>query len=303
MNKKNNQIKKSFICSCIALALIASFSGCFETNGTINDTISGKEIDHIGYTIDEIKAMALETNNSLDNISDDDITEEALHAYNQMLGYVENVVGVEYKVYDFYHVNFDSVKGYVIKIVIAEDVDYVEAQSPDSAYNYKEEIIMLSCDEDGTNVSSGLVPHLMAHQWTNDIVSEIETEFPEYHVNPWYVGLYAIVPDVKYEKHEDFYDYYYYYDIDTYNGSGYFEYDNCINIIVPTDTPESSSEAIYEDIKPILEKYCVTDVDIIAPKSEDVLNRIIEEEKITGNNYDYDDEMEWISSYNVRSNF
>lgn len=288
-----NSMKKIFLMSFAVCLTFFCMSGCIPYL-TYDNGADQKERKGTEYTVEELMAKALVNNSNLENIDDDDCTEEAMYAYNQMLGYVENDIGMEYKIYDFYHVNFKTEKSYVIKIVLIDNVPEMEEKGTNINIS-DPRIIMLSCDEDGRNVKSGVVPHLMASKWSEDIVAAIGEKFPEYHTNIFYVYLNNIYPYVSSFDYTDFYDYTYY-----YKEKERKYCDNVINVIVPVGTPESDASEIYKELLPILEKYFVTEVRIAAPADDEAYDRIIEEEKPEGNLYQFDSEnVAWEKGFSV----
>lgn len=251
------------------------------------------------YSIDDIKAMRIqsEDNCKIGDESDDDCTKQALKAYNVMFGYVENQADFDYKVYDFYHVNFDSVKGYVIKIV---PEDRAELAEQDAGYTLSdEEILMLSCSEQGTKVKGQIETYLMARRWTEELTAEFAESFPEYHLNTQYISLDYVVPSVTAENYTDRDDYTHFFKENFYESSISF-YDNIVNVIVPADADESKAKEIYSDIEPILRKYYVSEVNIVSPVSDEIRDKWLAEEEISGNYYYYkDDEKQWLEHFSL----
>lgn len=252
------------------------------------------------YSIDDIKAMGIQNDDNcrLGDEEDDDCTKQALKAYNVMLGYVENQVDFDYKVYDFYHVNFDSVKSYVIKIV---PEDRAELAEQDAGYTLSdEEILMLSCNEQGTKVEGQIETYLMARRWTEELTAEFAESFPEYYLNTQYISLDHFVPSVTAENYTDRDDYTHFFKEDFYESSISF-YDNIVNVIVPADADESKAKEIYSDIEPILRKYYVSEVNIVSPVSDEIRNKWLAEEEISGNYYYYykDDEKKWLEHFSL----
>lgn len=226
--------------------------------------------------------------------SDDDCTKEAFKAYNVMLGYAENVADLEYKVYDFYYVEYTE--HYVIKIVPMDRAQMAE----NGGYTLcDEEILMLTCNENATGVQSSIETCLMSRRRTQELKAAMSESFPEYHFNTQYVSLDYIVPNVRTESFTDRSDYTYFFKDDFYSSITF--YDNVVNVIVPTDIEKEKAQEIFADIEPILREYYVTEVEIISPKNDDVLKKWQEDETVSGNYYTYkgDDELNWIEFFSI----
>lgn len=290
-------MKKIVLRLFLPVIFLSMLTGCFFPGaGSKSRKEDWKPTD---YTVEDLMGMALDCNGKLDDVTDDDCTERALKAYNILLGYVESVTDMDYKIYDFYHVDFDTVKSYVVKIIVGDKIDEVENRAePLSADDTTP--IMLTCNEDGSNVASQLEPYLMTRKWEEDIKADIAEKFPEYHLNTWYIQIEHMVPRVRKEKYDDICDYTYFYDDDFYE-SKYKYYDNEINIIVPPGTDSEKAEEIFEEAKQNLMKYCVTKVYIVCPASQQDYERMLSEEEMTGNLYIYkdDDEVQWIDVFNI----
>lgn len=253
--------------------------------------------DSTSYSIEEIKSLASKVN-ALDNINDDDCTDEALKAYNIMLGYAENAADFEYKVYDFYHVDFPTVKSYVVKLISSSDNEEIKDNEKLTTSDCR--IVMLTCSEDGTDVRSQIEPKLMARRWMKELSAAVTAEYPDYHVNGQYISLDYIVPHVFKESYSDRSDYTYFFKDDFYESGDYKHYDNVINVIVPPDTPEESAQKIYSELEYILRKYCVTSVGIYAPNNSGTYERLLDEEALTGNHYNFnDDDIKWKKIYKI----
>lgn len=278
--------------AAFAAAVCLTVIGCGCSPGSSGNS-SKADWESTNYTADELDAMGIQSkdNCKLGNETDDDRSKEALRAYNYMLGYAENKTGFEYKIYDYYHVDFDSVKSYVVKIVPKDRAELAEQDE-----NYKladAEILMLSCSEKATKMKGQIETYLMARRWTEELTAEMKKSFPDYHLNTWYISLDHLVPSVIAEKYSDSSDYTHFFKDDFYEGNIKF-YDNCVNLIVPVGTDAEKAEKIFSDAEPILRKYCVTDVRIFSPKSDEIYDKWLSEEEVSGNNYDFkDDEFMW----------
>lgn len=283
---------KSGIIKFLAVIPLIALFGCSD----INMMKKNPDWESASYTISDINSLA-STVNKLDNTKDDDCTDEALNAYNIMLGYAENEANfTDYKIYDYYHVNFDSVKGYVIKLL---DNDFNSSLAEDSIVTTSDEnVIMLSCDEDGSDVKSEIEPKLMAKKWTEDITNEFSASFPQYHINAGYISLNYLCPNVLPENYSDRSDYTHFFK-DNFYDSKFTFYDNHVNVMVSAGTKEEDAQKIFEEIKPVMKKYFVTSVKIFAPVSSEAYDMILEEEVLAGNSYDYNDSVEWQKGFKI----
>lgn len=250
------------------------------------------------YTLEELMELALDNSALGSGAQDEDYTDDALEAYNIMLGYAENEAGVsEYKIYDFYYVHFDSHQSYVIKIVMDDEIQSAE-NDPELDVG-DERIVTLTCDPDGSDVSSCIETHLMAKRWRSDLADEFSDSFPDYHTNFWYNSLDYFDTKVAGKNYTDRSDYTYYLEDDFYAQGGHEFYDISVNVIVPVGTDQSQAGTIFEEIKPLLRKYCVTDVQMLAPLDEEAYQLILSEEEITGNHYVGDATNAWLEKFTI----
>lgn len=269
---------------CITLLV-----GCFAT-GDYNKRPSQSS----GYTIDEIISKGTK-NNRLDDNTAEDISDKALKAYNFILGYTENIVHQDYKVFDFYYSQYTD--SYVIKIIIGDEVESAEKVEQLATSDVR--VIMLSCNSRATALQSGIETHLMARKLSEDLGTELLEGYPDYHLNSWYINLDYICPKSYNGKYDDPSDYTYYYKEDFYDSKIKF-YENTVNVIIPCGVNKEDAVKIKEDIKSILKKYYITSVNIVCPRDDTAYDNIIENEKISGNNYLYDkDNVEWVAPFNV----
>lgn len=254
--------------------------------------------DSASYSIDEIKELAAKVN-GLDNVKDDDCTDEALRAYNIMLGYAENTAKFDYSVYDFYHVDFPDLKSYVIKLIRSDDAE--ELMDGGKLLPNDSRIIMMTCHEDGTDVQSQIEPKLMARRWIEELSAAVENEHTDFHVNAQYISIDHIVPHVSEEKYSARSDYTYFFKDDFYKSGKNKIYDNIVNIIVPPDMPEESVCYAYMELESILKKYCVTAVNFYAPNDDETFDRLIDEEVPSSGNYYLfkDDDIKWYKTYKI----
>lgn len=254
--------------------------------------------DPASYSIDEIKKLAAKVN-GLDNVKDDDCTDEAVKAYNVMLGYAENVAKFDYSVYDFYHVDFPDLKSYVIKLIRSDDAEVI--MDDEKLLPNDSRIVMMTCHENGTDVQSEIEPKLMARRWIEELSASVENEHADFHVNAQYISIDHIVPHVSEEKYSDRSDYTYFFKDDFYKSGKNKIYDNIVNIIVPPDMPEESVRYAYMELESILKKYCVTAVNFYAPNDDETFDRLIDEEvPSSGNYYNFnDDDIKWYKTYKI----
>ncbi len=223
----------------------------------------------------------------------DDVSEEALHAYNILLGYLENEISVSYQLCDYYYVDFDEIpKAYVIKVI----PDNEKPAELDSG-NIPENAVMLTCKKDGSNPQSGVVPHLMARQWTKDLQAELAKLYPDWHLNTWYLMPDNICPGIKSGQYADIRDYS---EILKKIAESQYGCDMYINILLPAGTAESDAEHFMEAVKPLMQSYSVSNVTFVAPANDDALKEFLAEEKWSGNTYSYAGEKAaWTKSFPV----
>ena len=211
--------------------------------------------------------------------NEDDLSDKALAGYNKMLGFVENYMGIDdYRIYDYYWAYPDNkdLSAIVINIVLPGFEKELEKND--------EAAIMLTCDPDTMQVKEGVGGFLYAQSWTEKLSAELIGTHPEYHMNTWYIMPYYVTQ--AYHIKEP--------DKRPVDEIGRAE----INIFVPPGTPETDVDRIYDDLEPLLDKYSVTVVTIIAPSDNAALEKIIAEESFTGNgSYNTKDGAEWLKSY------
>lgn len=246
-----------------AILAVLIAGGCLAKKTTAN------------YTLEELYAKENPSFSALHDEDPHDIDETALKAYNLMLGEVEDKIGTDYYIYDFYYVDFTGMESYAIKIL------------PNPWTNVREgDAVMLFCKPDGSGLESGLDWFLAARHWSQDLEKELSRTVPDSHFNTWYVAFdYMVTTRSGWPS-----DY-------KYLLSQMQRYDLSINLIVPAGTPESEADEIYSKISGILSRYEVTVTDIVCPESDEVMQEFLNEERVSGNSYTYDDRVEWMRTY------
>jgi hypothetical protein len=227
------------------------------------------------YTLEDLYAKEYPSLSALHDEGPLDTDETALKAYNLMLGEVEDKIGTDYYIYDFYYVDFPGMESYAIKIL------------PNPWTNVKVgDAVMLFCKPDGSGMESGLDWFLAARNWSHDLEEELSRAVPDCHFNTWDVA-YDYMVTTRSEWPSDY----------KYLLSQIRQYDLSVNLIVPAGTPVSEADEIYSKVTGILNRYEVTVTDIVCPESDEAMQEFLDEEKVTGNSYTYDDRVEWLRTY------
>ncbi|MDE7390092.1 MAG: hypothetical protein K2M82_04035, partial [Lachnospiraceae bacterium] len=280
---------------CLAGCVFTSKEDSIGSVFTSEDDLTEKT--GTSYTIDELLEKSLSKNNSLDNLKDEDCTEEALYAYNKMIGYVENDLGLKYKIYDMYCSDISNSYEYVIKIVLEQDVEDFEAEEKIDVGDIRTQCLIY--DKNG-KIKSTVVAYIMGQKWREDVTAAMEKSFPQYHTNMCFVQLYnSDFHDITDNGYKDIYDYSYYYNLDEYNNADRVNYDNSVNVIAPVGTSEEDAEKIKEEVRTLLEQYCVTDICVMAPVDEETYDRLIAEEEYK-NGYWFTSDMEWFHQFSIK---
>lgn len=265
----------------IAAVLAASMllTGCSLTTSSDSSGTSSVSSSYsaASYTLDDLKAKLNEDgmqSQFLKDRTDRDFTDEAVKAYNEMLGYAENVLGNnDYKLFDMYFV--ESTNDYVAKIVLNE---YKNSKDTENAP------IMLSCNKNGENLRSMLEGFLYSREWTKKLSQEVNDSVPDHcHLNTYYLSgdNIAISPGNK-----------------TYDLSGVGnskpDGDWKINLILDPGTSKADFENIYPKLKPVLDKYGANELNVLVPKDKDAYNKFLTDENITNNCYYFtEDGIDW----------
>ncbi|MBR1862489.1 MAG: hypothetical protein IJ806_00155 [Ruminococcus sp.] len=247
------------------------------------------------YTMEEIHSKMTDFNMA-DLEQEDDRSEKALAAYNNMLGYIENELGLDYKVVGCYH--YDQRNRYVVKIVLS---DYADSFAALAQHDINSPLVCaVDSDENGEDIMCSVQPFLMARLWTRDMTSEFKESFPGYRLNVMDCSLDHAVPRVNDESYGYIDDYTYFFTEDFYSSGAAQKYDNRVNLIVPPGTDRANSAAIFSAVEPLMRKYCVTAVNIVSPLYSDQYMQIMQLEEMTGNDYSkYEGFEGWIESFEI----
>ena len=271
-------MKRELIAAALAGSLI--LTGCSATTSSDSSgasslsASSSSEYIPKNYTLDELKAKINETgmiSETFKDNTDADFSEEAVKAYNELLAYAEKVLGNDdYKLFDFYYST--QIKDYAVKIVLNE---YRNGNDTENApiLLYKK----------GGEINSCLEGFLYAREWTKKLQQEINDAVPEYyHLNTLLLNADHITVgsgDMTYDLSG----------IGNVKPSG----DWRINLILKPGTAKEDFERNYEYLKPILDRYGVTMLNIFVPKNSRIYDSFISEETITGNIYLFNDKSEF----------
>ena len=251
-----------------ALAGTLMLTGCSFSFSGSSDSSSSSAIQ-TDYSLDELKAMLNEEGMISEYISDRgdaDYSDEAVKAYNSMLTYAEEKLGGrDYKLFDLYYV--DQTDHYVVKLVLDE---YKNSGDTENAP------VMLSCNRDGRAIKSHVEGFVYAREWEKALAGEINALYPDYHLNSFYLlSDYVSLNDGENKyKTENI-------------GKEELSGDWSVNIIPPAGTSKDEFSKSYKDIKPILDKYSVSELTVYVPDSKTQREQIIRDETITNNCYYY----------------
>lgn len=225
------------------------------------------------YSMDDIKAKFHPTLfNDEREFKADDFSDDALRAYNSMLGYAERILGTEYYVYDYYYADWtDPPHSWLIKIVPYEMARTAESEDRKL---YIDEPICLFYDEGGDSMRSCLEPYLMEQKWFDDLSRELTESFPDYRTELRISVFQEIYPDVLETQFDDPSDYTYIINDSFYDRLDEWDYGNGIYVILPGDMGQDGAAEVFEQIKPLLTRYCVTDVDICTLTEEEYIDRV-----------------------------
>lgn len=235
------------------------FCGCSDKKAARD--MPGQYWESAAYTMANINAKyRLGLCNDERTRKNDDVSEDALRAYNILLGYAESVIGTDYYVYDYYYADWtDPPHSWLIKIV---PYDMAKTAEDEERGLYIDEPVTLFYKEDNSEVISTIEPYLMAKKWFEELKSEMSESFPEYEIELEISEFEHIYPDILKEKFADPTDYGYLINEEFYNKLSEWEYGNIINVQLPEGTG-GAAEA-FERIKPTLVRYCVTEVRMFA---------------------------------------
>ncbi|MGN0610150.1 MAG: hypothetical protein ACI4JI_00070 [Ruminiclostridium sp.] len=296
----NNKRKIASLVLCAAVALSAALCGCSEQQSTSDDsTVSEPYWKATTYTINEINAKSHPTfHNDERTLRPVDLSDDALHAYNVMLGYAENILGQDYYVYDYYFADWtDPPNSWIIKVIPYDIAEKAEAE--DRSPSFSDEILSLFYKEDGTEINSTIEPYYMARHWMADLKRDVAKSFPDYHVELQISELDNIYPNVLTDNLVGICDYTYIINDGFYDKRDEWIYGNIINIIAPAGTKQSDSDNIFEQLKPILKSYCVTEVYLYTPKTKEGFDEWAEYEGITQNDHTLSEQLYWVEHYTI----
>jgi hypothetical protein len=241
------------------------------------------------------------------NWEDKTLSAEDLQTVNLLLGYVESVIDAEdYFLWSYRGgENGEGSVTFVLKKYVAE----LERPQGDNGYDNTIIHVYIKRNESSSRRSGQLImqstlePYLMARRWTADLKADFAREFPAYHINTFYIELDNIVPEAAYENYEQFDDYHYFYDGHS-NLYGNRRFNNSVNILLPVGTPSEEIDGIFEEVRPLLQEYKVSEVTFVVFADEESLEKTRNEETITGNKcsfLDVDLNISIIENYGVRN--
>lgn len=267
----------------LAFAFLILLCGCSAKNGERSEISEESEMYTHGiskeywksasYSMDDIKAKVHPTlYYDKREFKPDDYSDDALRAYNSMLGYAERIVGTEYYVYDYYYADWtEPPNTWVIKIVPYEMARTAESEN---RRLYFDEWISLFYDEDGSSVKSCLEPYFMERKWFDDLERELSENFPEYEFVLAISVFEGYYPNILEERFEDYSDYTCIINDEFYGKSDEYEYGNILYLNLPSGTEREKAAEIFEQVKPILIKYCVTEVKVFTPNEYEFLEEL-----------------------------
>ncbi len=251
-------LKCGFACLLLCAVL---FCGCSDKKAASG--LPGQYWETAEYTMEEINAKyRLGLCNDERIRKADDVSEDALRAYNILLGYAERVIGTDYYVYDYYYADWtDPPHSWLIKIVPYE---MAEIADDEERGLYIDEPVTLIFKEDGSKVNSTIEPYLMEKKWFAELENEMSESFPEYEIELEISEFEHLYPDILRDKFADPSDYGYLINENFYDNLSEWEYGNIINVRLPEGTEQSGAAKAFERIKPTLAGYCVTEVRMFA---------------------------------------
>jgi len=265
-----------FLAGCKSL-----FGGKLEPE---RNTVTTEPTD---YTFDDLDAMAVPGKEIKKSDNGKAFTETALENYNILLGHAESVLGKDYYITSY---GWDDIRGndaYYIWLVMKEWADaYLNGEDvsvylgrrympEDSPSKYKGRYL----------VQSGLETFMMARKYTADLREDFYAEYPDYHINTFYLSIEKVWEEPALELFGKSDDYEYYYGL-----KGNSRYTNTVNVFLTPDTSEDEIDKIYGGMKDFLKKHRVTEVYYCVLKDEAAKERILAEEKETDNFYSWDKE-------------
>ena len=298
------------------LAGLVAFSVCLVLNLTLTGCQSKEERDqqllarfnsqrpndweYTSYSIDEIRTFSGRYND-FDDISSTERNSIAVRNYNIILGYIENVLNLDYKIYDL---RYDtSYNAYAIDFAVLDQINHNDALSEDDKLDL--EYVTITCDDEQHLIRSNVEEYMMQHKWVNDIKEEFNDKFSEvvrYYANEetgdidMLAGRYYLnanrlslcdelrtIKSVDYD-YDNIDDYTVLLDSETYIERGYSPR-MAVNVFITPGTPIEEKDEILMEIEPVLKKYCVTDLHLICPDEDCDLRSLFMEERAFGNEY------------------
>lgn len=192
---------------CIAAVLFIMLCGCSASDGDKDEQgLAGQYWQSASYTLDEIDAKFHPVLFNYEReLKYDDVSEDALNAYNVMLGYAERILGREYYVYDYYYADWtEPPNSWLIKVVPYDMARTAEAEDRNL---YIDEPLSLFYDEGGSEVNSTIEPYFMERKWFADLEREMSESFPEYTLELAISAFEGIYPNILEERFDDISDY------------------------------------------------------------------------------------------------
>ncbi len=284
----------------ICVAIVLSIGGCKDDNSVEEEKQQLKPYwNSTAYTLEEInQKFHSEFYNDEREFKSEDISDNALNAYNIALGYVENIFGQNYYIYDYYYADWtEPPYTWIVKIIPYEIALKAEKEGRTPGFD---EIMLMYYDEDGGCINSTIEPYFMARRWMADLKREMLEHFPQYSVQLKISELDNIYPDVLKTNFAGLADYSYIINDEFYYRLNEWQYGNFVSIIVPENTKQSDAVDIFAQMKPILEKYCITEAYFFAPESKEVFDEWVEEEWITSNDYSLSSQLVWREHFTIQ---
>ncbi|MCL2634464.1 MAG: hypothetical protein FWD34_08140 [Oscillospiraceae bacterium] len=298
---------KSVILLVLALICTINLTGCMSIIRSVldNSTVSQDdtvefEIIPTEYTLEDLDAMYYPGRDPDTVRREETYTQIALENYNIMLGHVESVIGKEYYITSLGFSEQEGSKGqilyssYIMHIVLKE---WFDEDKWAERYDFDTSIVLSMRDHEDYNdrIASfvcALEPFMMARKQTADLKAAFAENYPYYHVNTFYLHLDKIHPLVAKENYEQADDYnHFFIDEDYfYIGGKRARHSNTVTVLLPPGTLPEDVENIARELYPLLKKHYVGEVLLHIFKDEDSVERVLSEEGITGNYYNYDRE-------------
>ena len=283
------------ICIAFLLASALSLASCSlseESSGKSSSSnksiISASSEKKNSYTAEELLDMAEKSpmhSDSLEKRAGEDISAEAVIAYNNFIKYATIYLGDQnFYIYDLYSTeDKGAITGYMLKIV---PEDYVDSSDDENA------VVTLFSDVTGSHIKGTLAGFFFSRKWTETLRDEINDKYPVYHFSTF--TLQADRDILPIERGDE-----------TYSlnniGNEPLTGDWTINLILPAGTEKTEFEKACADILPILKKFSATEVTVLSASINESFEKFVNEEGFTGNCYYYIEEgFDWREIYNVK---